>query len=118
MVEPGNESSEKEINFHQTPNNPAPIPGYHTERVQCRGYQPGTSSYTEKESLSDPSDATQRINTKHIQTKPFSATLLSAGTLPELERQLLSDLAASHAPSIALEIRSSHNTANTRACKS
>ena len=52
-----------------------------------------------------------KYNTKHIQTKPFSATLLSAGTLPELERQLLSDLAASHAPSIALEIRSSHNTA-------
>jgi hypothetical protein len=47
----------------------------------------------------------QLCNTKHIQTKPFSATLLSAGTLPELERQLLSDLAASHAPSIALEIR-------------
>ena len=34
----GNESSEKETNPHQTPNNPAPIPGYHTERVQCRGY--------------------------------------------------------------------------------
>ena len=34
----GNESSEKEINPHQTPNNPAPIPEYHTERVQCRGY--------------------------------------------------------------------------------
>jgi hypothetical protein len=38
MVGPGNESSEKEINPHQTPNNPAPIPGYHTERVQCRGH--------------------------------------------------------------------------------
>ena len=58
----------------------------------------------------------EKYNTKHIQTKPFSATLLSAGTLPELERQLLSDLAARHAPSIALEIRSSHNTANTHVC--
>ena len=58
----------------------------------------------------------EKYNTKHIQTKPFSATLLSTGTLPELERQLLSDLAVCHAPSIALEIRSSHNTANTHAC--
>jgi hypothetical protein len=58
----------------------------------------------------------EKYNAKHIQTKPFSATLLSVGTLPELECQLLSDLAASHAPSIALEIRSSHNTTNTHAC--
>ena len=54
-------------------------------------------------------DQSEKYNTKHIQTKPFSATLLSAGTLPELERQLLSDLATSHAPSIAPEIRSGHN---------
>jgi hypothetical protein len=51
----------------------------------------------------------EKYNTKHIQTSPFSATLLSAGTLPELERQLLSDLATRHAPSIAPEIRSGHN---------
>jgi hypothetical protein len=51
----------------------------------------------------------EKYNTKHIQTSPFSATLLSSGTLSELERQLLSDLATHHAPSIAPEIRSGHN---------
>ena len=51
----------------------------------------------------------EKYNTKHIQTTPFSATLLSAGTLSELERQLLSDLATHQAPSIAPEIRSGHN---------
>ena len=56
----------------------------------------------------------EKYNTKHIQTSPFSATLLSAGTLPDLERQLLSDLDSSHPPSIDLEIHSSHITANTR----
>jgi hypothetical protein len=58
----------------------------------------------------------EKYNTKHIQTKPFSATLLSAGTLPDLERQLLSYLDSSHPPSIVLQIRSNHITVNTREC--
>ena len=45
----------------------------------------------------------EKYNTKHIQPKPFSATLPSAGTLPELEGQLLSVLAARHAPSMSLK---------------
>jgi hypothetical protein len=45
----------------------------------------------------------EKYNTKHIQPKPFSPTLLSAGTLPELEGQLLSVLDARRAPSMSLK---------------
>jgi hypothetical protein len=54
-------------------------------------------------------DQSEKYNTKHIQTSPCSDTLLSAGTLSELEWQLLSDLSTHHASSIAPEIRSGHN---------
>ncbi len=50
-------------------------------------------------------------------TSPFSATILSAGTLPELLGPLLFALATSHAPSIASEIRSGHNHSYMRVHK-
>ena len=51
----------------------------------------------------------EKYNTKHIQTRPFSDTLLNTGTLSDLECQLLFNLTTSHGPSISPEIRSGHN---------
>ena len=74
--------------------------------------------YTVHNSLLLETAQSEKYNTKHIQTSPFSATLLSAGTLSELERLLLCDLASQHAPSWPLKSAQATTRLTCAACKS